>query len=190
MAERVSYYIFAGIMGLVVIAMIVAVGMAGQITKPESVEASQVPITEAESTPSPGQEPTPTSMPKTTIPSATLETKPEDTPVEPPLPSQEVQQRIIKEWSGNGIKTTEPFTIENKPWAITWAHEPKMIDGQSMGIFQIMVYRVSEPDFPITLAANSMERGADSSYIYETGQFFLTMNAANTNWKVQVIARQ
>ena len=105
-------------------------------------------------------------------------------------PTKQVELQLIKEWSGTGIKTTEPFTITSKPWAISWANNPKVIGGQSMGILQIMVYNTKNPDLLVALAANSMERGSDSSYIYDTGTFYLTINAANTQWTVQVWASQ
>lgn len=107
-----------------------------------------------------------------------------------PTPTKQAEPQLIKEWEGTGIKTTEPFTINNKPWVISWANNPKVIDSQSMGILQIMVYSIKTPDFPITLAANTMERSSDNSYIYETGTFYLTINAANTQWAVQVWASQ
>ncbi|MDO9579703.1 MAG: hypothetical protein Q7J06_03920 [Bacteroidales bacterium] len=103
---------------------------------------------------------------------------PSETPS--PTPTTQAEPQLIKEWRGTGIKTTEPFTINSKPWVISWANNPTLIDGQSMGILQIMVYNTKNPDIPTALAANSMEKGSDTSYIYETGTFYLTINAANT----------
>ena len=57
-----------------------------------------------------------------------------------------------------------------------------------MGILQVMVYETSNPNLPITLAANSMKKESGSSYVYQNGEFYLTMNAANTNWTVKVMA--
>jgi len=111
------------------------------------------------------------------------------TPEPEKSPPQQIEPQVIKEWSGTGIKTTEPFTIKEQPWIIQWEHEPVIMEGQSMGILQIMVYETKNPDIPITLAANSMEKGSDISYIYETGEFYLTINAANTNWSVKVLAK-
>jgi len=107
-----------------------------------------------------------------------------------PAPAKQDEPQLIKEWTGTGIKTTEPFTINSKPWVISWANNPEIIGGQSMGILQIMVYNTKNPDIPITLAANSMERESDTSYVYETGTFYLTINAGNTQWAVQVWASQ
>jgi hypothetical protein len=101
-------------------------------------------------------------------------------------PEKEPELILIKSWSGTGIKTTEPFIIGNKPWAINWISDPEIIDEQSIGILQIMVYSVNEPDIPIAIIANTQEAGTDTSYIYEMGEFFLTVNAANTSWKVYI----
>lgn len=130
----------------------------------------------------------PVSRPPSSAPAPTLAPTPTPTPTETPAPQAQLQ--VIKEWTGTGIKTTEPFTINNKPWVIDWTHTPALVDDQSMGILQIMVYNTKNPDIPITIAANSTEAGSDTSYIYETGTFFLTINAANTNWKVKVLTSQ
>jgi hypothetical protein len=111
---------------------------------------------------------------------------PSETPS--PTPTTQAELQLIKEWTGTGIKTTEPFTINSKPWAISWANNPTLIGGQSMGILQIMVYNTRNPNILASLAANSTERGSDTSYVYETGTFYLTINAANTQWVVQVWA--
>jgi nitrous oxide reductase accessory protein NosL len=90
---------------------------------------------------------------------------------------------LIKEWQGSGIKTTEPFTVSQKPWGIAWAHRPD----EYGGMLQIMVYDASRPDELVSLAANTNVGGSDSSYVYETGTFYLTINSANTKWDVRVV---
>ena len=105
-------------------------------------------------------------------------------------PAEQAKPQLVKEWTGNGIKTTEPFAIDSKPWVISWSSNPEVVDGQSVGMLQIMVYDTESPDFPLTLAANTGEKSSDISYIYETGTFYLTINAANTQWEVQVLASQ
>lgn len=97
---------------------------------------------------------------------------------------------LLKTWEGTGIITTEPFTISNQPWAINWINEPEIMDGQSIGILQIMVYRADQPDILVALAANTQADEVNTSYVYETGTFFLTINAANTSWKVYVFEPQ
>jgi len=107
------------------------------------------------------------------------EPEPEQTPTSEPV--------IIKEWEGSGYKTTGPFKVESKPWVIAWAHNPEVIEGVSMGIFQIYVCDAQDGNL-VSIAANSMEKGSDTSYIYETGTFYLEINAANTSWAVKVFA--
>jgi len=114
--------------------------------------------------------------------SANTESNSEDTDTT----STEPDMILVNCWNGDGIKTTEPFTINEQPWFVNWTSNPQIIDGQSMGLLQIMVYETDQPTIPITLAANTQEQGTDTSYIYQTGTFFLTMNAANTEWQVCV----
>jgi hypothetical protein len=95
---------------------------------------------------------------------------------------------MLKQWSGNGIKTTEPFSIPNKPWSIKWSSNPVILNGQSAGMLQIMVYDTKNPNLPVTLAANTNVQSSDTSYVYQSGEFYLTINAANTDWKVEVWA--
>ena len=132
----------------------------------------------------------PTAEAPAPVPAPAPAETPSPAPEPVPTPPKQAEPQLIKEWSGTGIKTTEPFTINSKPWAISWANNPTLIGGESMGILQIMVYNIKNPDIPVTLAANTMEKGSDTSYIYETGTFYLTVNAANTQWTVQVWAIQ
>jgi len=120
------------------------------------------------------------------------EATPTTTPSEKPEPTsiKQAKPQLIKEWKGSGIKSTEAFTVNRKPWVISWANNPEVIGGQSMGILQIMVYSTKNPNIPVTLAANTMKKSSDTSYIYETGRFYLKINAANTEWVVQVWALQ
>jgi len=139
-----------------------------------------------------GGEPTatfpPPSTPETTAPPT--ETPPAET--EPPMETtappdeEEADLILVKSWSGTGIKTTEPFTIQEKPWIVNWVNDPEIMGGQSVGMLQIMVFSEDDPDIPIDIVANTQEAGTDTSYIYEVGTFFLTMNAANTSWGVYV----
>jgi len=131
-----------------------------------------IPIVSCSPSPTPTPIPTPAPVP---------------TPTPTPTPTKEIKLQMIKEWSGTGTKTTGPFTIAIKPWAIAWANNPTASYGGYLGI---TVYDISNPNFPIALVANTIERGSDNSYIYETGTFFLEIDVANTKWEVQVWAAQ
>jgi len=128
-----------------------------------------------------------------TAPAPTVTITPAPATVTTPIPTMTVtptppatQLTLFKEWSGTGIKTTEPFTIDSQPWKIEWSSDPVIMGGQSVGMLQIMVYDSANPNFPITLAANTSEKASDTSYIYRRGAFYLTVNAANTNWTVKI----
>jgi len=104
-------------------------------------------------------------------------------------PASTPQQRnpvLIKEWSGTGITTTETFTISENPWSIKWQSNPTMMNGSSMGMLQVYVYRTDNPNIPIALAANTSEATSGTSYVYNSGTFYLTINAGNTAWDVQI----
>jgi len=183
MAERIAWRIFVGIMCMVVIAMIVAVGMSDTTVIEFSESHPEAAIPEPAEIPEAVID-VPEPIPEIPVPQepeavAVPEISPEEDTDEPEL-------YLLKYWEGNGIKTTEPFVIVVSPWFIVWQSEPDIFDDVSMGIFQIMVYDIDEPDFPLTLAANTQDAGLDTSYIYHTGEFYLTINAANTKWNVSV----
>ena len=87
----------------------------------------------------------------------------------------------VKSWSGNGIKKTESFEITGSQWRINWTNRI----GEYGGILQIFVYRVGN-EIMEDLLANTTENTSDTSYIYKSGNFYLNINSANTNWTVEV----
>lgn len=96
------------------------------------------------------------------------------------LKEEQASTRKIGSWKGTGIKNTEPFTITKVPWIIAWGNR----SSQYGGILQIFVYRTNGE--LVNLVANTMQDESDISYIYEKGSFYLNINAANTNWVVEV----
>jgi len=90
----------------------------------------------------------------------------------------------IKEWSGTGIKKTEPFTINHSPWAISWVNAPE----SKLNIFQLYIYGVNNSY--IDVAVNSMNKETDITYIYQTGTFYLQTNAVFTKWIIEVWAME
>ena len=83
--------------------------------------------------------------------------------------------RIIKGWQGTGIKTTEVFEIKSRQWRIKWENKDSFL--------QIFVYHASGE--LVTLCANVLEKGKDTSYVYKSGNFYLMINAGGA-WKVTV----
>jgi len=94
----------------------------------------------------------------------------------------ELSQKVLRQWSGGGIKTTEPFTITKSPWVVSWSFTSTYED---LGLLQIYVYN-SYGDL-VDLAANTMGSASDSSYIYKTGTFYLEIVSSNANWNVSVV---
>jgi len=90
--------------------------------------------------------------------------------------------QIIKEWTGDGIKKTEPFLISKQPWAISWVCN---MSGSYGGIFSIMVYTTKNE--LVALVANTTQSSSDVSYIYETGTFYLDIGGYDANWAIQVV---
>jgi hypothetical protein len=85
---------------------------------------------------------------------------------------------VVKEWAGTGIKNTEDFTV-GEQWKIKWS------SSSDSGIFQIYVYKSSDKSL-VGLAANTSKAGSDESFQRGGGTFYLTINSANTNYKVSV----
>ena len=104
---------------------------------------------------------------------------------EEPSTSQK-QAQVIKEWVGVGAKTTEPFIVDSAPWTIDWTNVPTIINNQSLGLLQIMVYNVEKPEIPLAIVANSKLRESGAYPINEKGTFYMMINATNTRWAVKV----
>ncbi len=96
-------------------------------------------------------------------------------PIKKIKPSQERPEwSYVISWKGNGAKTTESFKVKES-WRIRW---------KNLGdILQIYVHNLNG-DF-IALPVNTLEKGADISYIYEIGEFYLTVNALG-KWEVDI----
>lgn len=96
-----------------------------------------------------------------------------------------VTSHEVKRWTGMGIKTTEPFTIQGEKWAVIWSFGDT--SGFGAGYLGISVKRPGGV-IPISMAANAMgEKGSDASYIYEKGEFILDINSANAEWVIGVV---
>lgn len=98
-----------------------------------------------------------------------------------PEPEPEPTWQEVKTWSGNGIKSTETFSIASKEWRIGWNATNENV----AGILQIYVYKADGN--LVTLASNQQGEGSDVSYVREgPGEFYLEINAANLDWVVTV----
>ena len=85
----------------------------------------------------------------------------------------------VKSWKGNGLKNTEPFTINSDEWRIIWTNKGMLL--------QIFVNAKNGSFFD--LAANTTESGSDVSYFYKPGEYYLTINGIG-EWSVIVEEKQ
>lgn len=94
------------------------------------------------------------------------------------------QPELQKNWhsvttfSGNGIKTTSPFSITGDRWRINW-------DTTGEFNFQIFVGKTDKSFTSCTIMANIIGNGSDTSYCYESGEFYLTANTGN-DWDISI----
>lgn len=103
-----------------------------------------------------------------TTPSTTPVPPPVVVPVEkkPPVVKAKTWKKVI-EFTGNGIKTTQKFTIDSDEWMLTWATTP----GDFAGNFIVYVNRGNGET--VSMAANVMGKAADTSYFYAGGEYYL-----------------
>ena len=160
------------IFGSTAVILLILFGVTSE-TKPsrETIQSTSQQIEQTEETSQPTQQET-TSQPQTQ-PQAESQSQPESKP-------QATWQKV-KSWSGSGIKKTESFEITGNQWRINWTNRI----GEYGGILQIFVYRVGS-EVMEDLLANTTENTSDTSYIYKSGNFYLNINSANTNWAVEV----
>lgn len=77
-------------------------------------------------------------------------------------------------WKGGGAKTTELFRVE-KPWRIKW---------KNLGVILSIWVDNLKGDIPF-IPVSASEKGEDVSYVYKTGEFYLTINASG-KWEIQI----
>lgn len=78
-------------------------------------------------------------------------------------------------WEGNGAKTTEPFKINGAMWRIKWKN--------SGLVLQVFLYRTNGD--LVSIPVNTSEKGEDVSYVYEKGEFYVTINAVG-KWRIDI----
>ena len=102
-----------------------------------------------------------------------------------PLPSVKTQGwRTVASGGGSGMGTTETFQITGSEWRIHWK---TVSSGPAGDLFQIFVY--DSNGRLVTMAANAMNAGADTSYVIgKPGRYYLSVNSG-TNWAVIIEER-
>ncbi len=82
----------------------------------------------------------------------------------------------IKNWSGDGIKNTEPFTITSTPWKLRWNNKGALL--------QAMLYNPKSGDF-LDIVVNTSNKGIGETYIYKSGTFYLGISAIGA-WEIEI----
>ena len=84
--------------------------------------------------------------------------------------------RIIGQWSGKSIKSTETFNVTTQEWKISWSTRPG--DYGEMN-FQILVYNADGTlHLQNAVVANVIGADTDSSVMRGSGRYYLTINSA------------
>jgi hypothetical protein len=123
--------------------------------------------------------------------------KPQPSPTtssSPTASTSEPESNVLKQivsWSGSDtIENTEPFRITKAPWAVVWSHTASDSDETTTTMLNINIFRTSDTQSSMAMAAMSMETASDVYYVYETGEFFLNINAVGTTWSIAVMGQE
>jgi hypothetical protein len=81
----------------------------------------------------------------------------------------------VKEWTGNGVKQTETFTVGNE-WRIDWTNN---------GADYLGVTIKDATGGYVGLVANTTTAGSDTSFQHKGGTFYLEISGTGS-WKVGV----
>jgi len=156
--------IVLGVIGLIVLIIIIAAVSSGG----SSTTATKAP------TQAPASAPVATSAPTapTVAPAAVAAT-----------------WKDIITFEGQSIKDTETFTIPSDEWRIVWETKPGQYGDMN---FQIYVYKAGGTTgaaVPVSVAANVIGAGKDTSTVRGKGNFYLSINTSQT-YKITVQAKQ
>lgn len=105
-------------------------------------------------------------------------------------PPQTLEPIVIKEWTGVGDKTTEPFVIDSFAWAISWSFVPEPVVGIYANLLMVDVRKPNNSSYfnSVINIANIDEPISDHTYIYEKGTFYLDISSMSGKWSIRVIA--
>ena len=106
------------------------------------------------------------------------QTPPPAAPVQPRIEqtqSQGVGEVVVAEFSGKGMNTTRPFTVDGS-WEVQWSSDDF-----------IQIFLEKAEGGLGDLVANQAETGSGSSYQPRGGRYYLKVNALG-NWRITVVA--
>ena len=84
---------------------------------------------------------------------------------------------MVAEYSGNGLQTTRPFTVDG-PWEVQWSSDE---------FIQIFLSNADQEEAFPNIIANQIASGSGSAYQPRGGSYYLKVNAAG-NWRIKVVA--
>ncbi|HWL06876.1 MAG TPA: hypothetical protein VNQ76_00525 [Planctomicrobium sp.] len=92
-------------------------------------------------------------------------------------------QKIVKTWSGSGLKNTETFEITSSEWKLHWQAEAPM--GTASLI--INLHDSETPDVPVEMLANQLLDSPQSgdTIVRRSGKLFLKI-LGTTPWTVSI----
>jgi hypothetical protein len=110
------------------------------------------------------------------------EPKPDRPAPEEPKPAQWTE---VASFSGSSNQQTDTFTITSDRFRVTWSS-----DGGDLSLFIADLVRPGD-DFPTEQLANiANESGSDTTFVYESGTFYIDVTALSTNWTIVVEEEQ
>lgn len=104
--------------------------------------------------------------------------------VSSPTSSATVTDDSPLEFNGSQNKKTQPFTMRSKRWRIRWRVRP---DGKDnfVGIFRVELKDV-RTDRHVQTIASTTEAGGETTYVYDSGEFYLDINAS-AKYEIEIL---
>lgn len=90
------------------------------------------------------------------------------------------QINLVDLFTGVGAFQSRVFTMDSSPWVIIW----NLSGDDPDTMLKVLVYRV-DSDSPLELAVDASEAGNSAAYIFESGAFFLEIEASGS-WNILV----
>ena len=87
---------------------------------------------------------------------------------------------VVKAWQGSGAKETEEFVV-GEHWRVDWLFSP----AQTGGLLQAFIY-AADGRLLMNVTTNTQKGGADTSFWAGSGTYFLKVNSAGGDWKLDV----
>ena len=110
-------------------------------------------------------------------PTTSTSKTPTKQPTSPAVSQAPKSWHTVTTFTGNGIKQTAPFSIQGGEWRMNW---------QTTGQFNFILNADSTDGSSESCSgANIIGNGSDTSYCYQSGQFYLEVNTGN-QWTITV----